>query len=112
MVKYNHNIHDVLGALSDPTRSLIMEGLIENGEMAMGEIAKPFSISLPAVSKHLRVLERSGLVNQRRDGRYRRYSFNPKALRETAKWLEFHFKFWNSSLDRLEKLINKNKKYA
>ncbi len=87
-------------ALADPTRRAILARLA-GGEATAGELARPFPISAPAISRHLRVLERAGLIARRRDGQHQRLRLEPKALRTAAEWLDFYRKFWSESLDQL-----------
>ena len=94
----------VFHALSDPTRRVILSRLAE-GEATVGHLSKPFPISLAAVSKHLGVLERAGLVTREARGRERVCHLNPTALRDARAWLEFHERFWRERLDALDALI-------
>jgi DNA-binding transcriptional ArsR family regulator len=91
-------------ALADPTRRTILERL-STGEARVTELAKPFDISLNAVSKHIRVLERARLVRRRRAGREHLLSFNPKPLDEAADWMASQRAFWTSRLAALESLL-------
>ena len=88
-------------ALADPTRRAILARLA-SGEMSVTELAKPFEISLPAVTKHLKVLERAGLIARGRTGQWRPCRLEAKPLREAADWIERYRVFWEQSLDRLE----------
>src|SRR5919108_223611 len=87
-------------ALADPTRRAILARLAE-GEAAVGELARPFAMSLPAISKHLRVLERAQLIRRRKDAQWRRCALRPEALRDAALWIGRYERFWTESLDRL-----------
>ena len=87
-------------ALADPTRRAILAQLA-SGEATVGELAEPFTISLPAVSRHLKVLEQASLIDRRRDGQTRRCRLNPGPLNDAAEWLAFYRRFWGASLDRL-----------
>jgi DNA-binding transcriptional ArsR family regulator len=87
-------------ALADPTRRAILARLAE-GEAAVGELARPFAMSLPAISKHLRVLERAQLIRRRKDAQWRRCALRPEALRAAAAWIDRYERFWTESLDRL-----------
>ena len=87
-------------ALSDPTRRAILVRLIQ-GEATVSEIAAPFAISRPAVSKHLKVLDRAGLVSRQRDGREVLCRFEAGALIEAGDWLDLHRAFWARQLDQL-----------
>lgn len=97
-------IDETLLALADPTRRAILRRL-SNGERRVTELARPFDISLNAVSKHIRILERARLVRRRVEGREHFLAFNPKPLDETVKWLETQRAFWTGRLDVLEELL-------
>jgi DNA-binding transcriptional ArsR family regulator len=90
----------VFHAFADPTRRGILERLAR-GEASGMELAQPFPISLPAISKHLRVLERASLIVRRKEGRVHRFRLNGPAMREAARWLEQYRQFWGSQLDGL-----------
>jgi DNA-binding transcriptional ArsR family regulator len=91
-------------ALADPTRRAILARLIER-DFAVGELAEPFDMSLPAVSKHLRVLERAGLVRRERISRIVRCRLQAEPMRDAAKWLDTYQRFWTNRLDALERLF-------
>jgi DNA-binding transcriptional ArsR family regulator len=97
-------LDDTLLALSDPTRRAILQRLTL-GEARVTELAKPFSISLNAVSKHIRMLERARLVRRRRLGREHFLSFDGAALEDAAAWIERQRAFWTSRLDALDALL-------
>jgi DNA-binding transcriptional ArsR family regulator len=88
------------GALSDPTRRSILSRLAE-GSSTVGELAAPFAMSRPAISKHLRVLEQAGLVSTTRDGRVSRCSLDARPMRTAADWVSFYRVFWEQQLDAL-----------
>lgn len=94
-------LDDTLTALADPTRRAILAHLAR-GEARVTAVAAPFAISLNSVSKHIRVLERAGLVRRRVDGREHFLSFQPKPMDEAAEWIERHRRFWSRRLDALE----------
>jgi DNA-binding transcriptional ArsR family regulator len=94
-------LDQTLLALADPTRRAILQRL-SRGEARVTELAQPFSMSLNAVSKHIIVLERAGLVQRRRAGREYRLSFNPEPLDAPASWIERQRSFWTARLDALE----------
>jgi len=104
MVKQSRALDDVFGALSDPVRRHIVERLTR-GELTAGAIAADFSISQPAVSKHLKVLERCGLVKRTIVGREHHLRLAPRSLQTAARWLERQHAFWNASFDRLDELL-------
>jgi len=92
----------VLAALADPTRRAIVERLLARGEMTVGDVAGPFRISGPAISRHLRVLEEAGLIERRVERQWRIVRANPAALRGMETWLERARRHWSAALDRLE----------
>ena len=87
-------------ALADPTRRAILARLAL-GETSVGELAEPFDMSLPAVSKHLKVLERAGLIARGREAQWRPARLEAGPLRDVADWIEHYRRFWEQSLDRL-----------
>ncbi len=91
-------------ALADPTRRAIL-GRLARGEASVNELAAPFKISLPAVSKHLKVLERAGLIARGRDAQWRPCRLRPAPLKEVADWVEHYRRFWEESFDRLEEYL-------
>ena len=88
-------------ALSDPTRRAILARLA-SGETSVTELAEPFEMSLPAVSKHLKVLERAGLIARGREAQWRPCRLDAAPLKEAANWMEQYRRFWNESFDRLD----------
>ena len=94
-------------ALADPTRRAILMRLAR-GAATVGELARPFEISLPAVSRHLKVLEEAALISNERDGKHRRCRLKPEALAGAQQWLEFHQRFWSGSLERLATHLKTN----
>ena len=106
MVKYNHRELDTtFGALADSTRRGILEQLA-GGESSVTELAQPFDISLPAISKHLRVLERAGLLNQEKDGRVRRCRLDAGPMKEASEWISRYQRFWEQQLDSLARYLD------
>jgi DNA-binding transcriptional ArsR family regulator len=93
-----------LAALADPTRRAILAQLAQ-GEATVTELAEPFEISLPAVSKHLKVLERAHLITRSRDAQWRPCRLNPEPLKDLADWLEHYRQFWEHSFDRLDEYL-------
>ena len=91
-------------ALADPTRRAILARLAL-GETSVSEIAKPFDISAPAISKHLKVLESAGLITRSREAQWRPCKLEPGALRDVDDWLERYRKLWEQRLDRLEEYL-------
>src|SRR5271156_2593042 len=88
-------------ALADPTRRAILARLA-SGETSVTALAEPFRMSMPAVSKHLKVLERAGLIARGREAQWRPCRLNAKPLEDVADWVEQYRRFWEQSLDRLE----------
>jgi DNA-binding transcriptional ArsR family regulator len=103
-------IADTFAALADPTRLAIVERLLREGERSAGDLAKPLPISLPAVSRHLRVLEDAGLIECRVDRQWRRYRVRPERLKALDDWLAHYRAFWTGSLDRLERMLGKRRR--
>jgi DNA-binding transcriptional ArsR family regulator len=89
------------GALADPTRRAILARL-SKGEATVTELAEPFAMSLPAISRHLKVLERAGLISRGRDAQWRPCRLEPEALRRVDDWLDSYRRFWSGSFDRLD----------
>jgi DNA-binding transcriptional ArsR family regulator len=94
-------LSSTFSALADPTRRAILARLAL-GETSVTELAQPFDISLPAVSKHLKVLERAGLITRGREAQWRPCRIEPRALKEVDDWLERYRRFWEQSFDRLD----------
>jgi DNA-binding transcriptional ArsR family regulator len=99
------NLDHVFGALADPTRRAILARLAL-GEVTVGELAAPFDMSLPAVSKHLRVLEQAGLIRKDRVAQSRPCRIEPETLKAVDAWMEDYRKLWGESLDRLEDYLH------
>src|SRR5690349_6102859 len=93
-------------ALADPTRRHILEQL-SKGEATVNELAKPFSMTLPAISKHLKVLERAGLISRGRNAQWRPCRLEAEALKEGVDWMNQYRQFWEESLSNLEEYIQK-----
>ncbi len=93
-------------ALADPTRRRILEHLAL-GDRCVTDLARPYRMSLPAVSKHLRVLEKAGLVHRRRDGRVHRLKLEAAPMRQAQQWIEEYRRFWEDSFDRLDAYLKK-----
>ncbi|GAA2779844.1 metalloregulator ArsR/SmtB family transcription factor [Crossiella cryophila] len=91
----------VFAALSDPTRRAILARLAD-GEATVNQIAEPFAMSLPAISKHLKVLERAGLITRGREAQWRPCRLDARPLAGATDWLERYRKFWSDSFDRLD----------
>ncbi len=104
MVTNSHQLDLTFGALADPTRRAILARLAL-GESTVGDLAEPFRVSRPAISKHLRVLERAGLVRREREGRVSRCELDADAMREAAEWIERYRVFWSNRLGDLKRYI-------
>jgi DNA-binding transcriptional ArsR family regulator len=98
-------LHTVFNALADPTRFAIVEQLLHKGEMTAGELAEPFEVSRPAISRHLKILEDAGVIERRVDRQFRVFRASASGFREVEDWLERNRRFWNASLDRLKRLM-------
>ena len=110
MVKYSSRTLDrTFAALADPTRRQILAHLAR-GDRRVTDLARPHDMSLPAVSKHLRVLENAGLLRRRRYGRVHEMRLNAEPLKKAAQWVEDYRKFWEGSLDRLAAYLEKTNK--
>ena len=102
MVKYYANpLNETFSALADPTRRAILARLAE-GETSVTELAEPFDVSLPAVMKHLRVLEDAGLITREKEGRVSRCRLNASPLQNAAEWIDPYERFWRTRLNALE----------
>jgi DNA-binding transcriptional ArsR family regulator len=104
-VSTDRQLDQVFHALADPTRRRLMANLAR-GEATVTELAAPFDMSLPAVSKHLVVLERAGLLNRRIDGRVHHCSLRPEALANASDWIAFYEQFWKQRLGRLAEWLS------
>jgi DNA-binding transcriptional ArsR family regulator len=100
------HLSSTFAALADPTRRAILARLAL-GVTSVNEIAKPFAMSLPAVSKHLKVLEGAGLITRGRDAQWRPCKLEAGPLKDAASWIENYRKFWEASLDRLEEYLHR-----
>jgi DNA-binding transcriptional ArsR family regulator len=110
MVKYNapDPLSETFAALADPTRRAILARLAL-GETSVTELAAPFEMSMPAVSKHLKVLERAGLIARGREAQWRPCRLQAAPLRDVSGWVEHYRRFWEQSLDRLDDYIRELK---
>jgi len=102
-------LSSTFAALADPTRRAILARLA-SGETSVTELAEPFEMSLPAISKHLKVLERAGLVARGREAQWRPCRLEAAPLRDAAKWIEYYRRFWEQSFDRLEEYLREVQK--
>lgn len=100
----NDPLSATFAALADPTRRAILARLA-TGETSVTELAKPFNMSLPGISKHLKVLERAGLITRGRDAQWRPCRLKASPLKEVADWVEHYRHFWEESFDRLDEYL-------
>ena len=106
MVTNSRKLDRTFAALSDSTRRAILARLAD-GEATVGELARPFRVSRPAISKHLRVLERAGLVQRARDGRVSRCELDAEPMQDAAQWIERYREFWGDRLDSLARYLER-----
>src|SRR5690349_9930407 len=103
------SLSTTFAALADPTRRAILGRLI-SGEASVTELAEPFDMSLPAVTKHLKVLQRAGLISQGREAQWRPCRLEARAMRAAAEWMEPYRKQWEQRFDRLDDYLKENHK--
>ncbi len=101
----DHRLSQTFAALANSTRRAILERLAE-GEATVNELAEPFDMSLPAISKHIRVLERAGLITQGQKAQYRPCTIDVTPLEEISRWTERYRHIWEASFDRMDDYIN------
>jgi DNA-binding transcriptional ArsR family regulator len=109
MVKREGQLDATFAALADPTRRAVVERL-SRGEASVSELAEPFEMSLAAVSKHLTVLERAGLIARRKDGRVRHCELNEEPMRAAMQWIAAYGRFWSDQLDSLAQFLGEPKR--
>jgi DNA-binding transcriptional ArsR family regulator len=102
-------LSSTFAALADPTRRAILARLV-TGEASVTELAAPFQMTMPAVSKHLKVLERAGLIARGREAQWRPCRIEGEPLRDVAEWMEPYRRFWDESFDRLDDYLQEMKK--
>ena len=102
--KVTYSAKAAFSALADPTRRAVLD-LLRAGTQPAGEIARAFPVSRPAISKHLKILRRAHLVDERRQGRHRMYQLNPEPLKAVDSWLEHYRQFWSASLTNLKTFV-------
>src|SRR5712691_9711600 len=105
----NDHLSTTFAALADPTRRAILARLAL-GESSVNQLAEPFEISLPAISKHLKVLENAGLIARGREAQWRPCRLEAGRLKEVADWVEHYRRFWEQSFDRLDDYLHELKK--
>lgn len=108
VIDSSRHLDNVFAALADPTRRAILARLA-SGAATVNELAEPFDMSQPAISKHLKVLERAGLISRDRDGQRRPSRLEAKRLAEASAWLEQYREFWEASFSRLDAVLNELK---
>lgn len=108
MVKYNimpeDHLSTTFSALADPTRRAILARLT-TGEKTVSDLAEPFDITMPAITKHLKVLEKAGLIERSREAQYRPCRLQPEPLKSIDEWIGQYRKFWEESFDRLDNYL-------
>jgi DNA-binding transcriptional ArsR family regulator len=107
MVNYNRSLDATFGALADPTRRAILMALMR-GQSSVSELARPHRMSLPAVMKHLRVLQKAGLVSQRKIGRSRRCRLAARPLKNAEAWISQYRAFWENQFDSLDRYLTQS----
>ncbi len=109
MVEYNTQLDFIFSSLSDPTRRDILKRVARR-ELSVNEVAEPYKLTLAAVSKHLQVLEKAKLIEKRREGNHQFVALSPPSLEEAAKHLEHYRKLWEDRFERLDKILDREKK--
>jgi len=111
----DQHLNKTFGALADPTRRALLQRLSQ-GDATVNQLAEPFDISLPAISRHLKILQEAGLLERRREGKYRPCRLDGRALTEASNWITTYQQFWGGQFDSLAKFLeqtepdsNKNK---
>ncbi len=112
MVTFSDEMSDQMldrtfAALAHPTRRAILTRLATEGSASVSDLAEPFDVSLMAISKHLKVMGKAGLIRRERDGRVRRCSFDPSSIEIASDWIEEHRKFWTQQLDSLAAFLER-----
>jgi DNA-binding transcriptional ArsR family regulator len=105
----NDQLSETFGALADPTRRAILARLA-SGEASVTELSEPFAMSMPAISKHLKVLERAGLIARGREAQWRPCRLRAGPLQDVAEWVEHYRRFWEESFDRLDDYLQELKR--
>lgn len=109
MTQSSEQLDALFSALADPTRRAILARLTE-GEASVGELSEPFAMSGPAISKHLKVLEKAGLISRGREAQWRPARLEPDGLKTVADWLEHYRRFWDAGFDRLDAYLRQVQK--
>lgn len=111
MVEYTLNLDTIFGSLADPIRRDILRRVVHT-ELNITEIALPYPVSLAAISKHLKILERAQLITKRKQGKEQFVSISPAALKQADDYLEQYASLWNDRFDRLESLLNEGEHHG
>jgi DNA-binding transcriptional ArsR family regulator len=106
-ISYQDPLDRIFHALGDRTRRQMLTLLADEGERTASELGNPFEVAQPTVSKHIRVLERAGLVSRQVEGRVHRFRLNPTPMLEAQDWIARQRKFWNATLDQLGDFLDK-----
>jgi DNA-binding transcriptional ArsR family regulator len=109
LVNYSESVSEIFAALADPTRREILMHLSRQGEGAVTDLAKPFPISLPAISRHLKVLEKAKLIDRRKDGRTHLIRVRPTGLEHAQDWMKQLVAGWEFSFDKLDVLLKEER---
>lgn len=104
------NLQQVFAALGDPTRFAIVESLLAEDELTVGQLAKPHNMSAPAISRHIRVLEDAGLIERKVEKQFRVCRLRQECFSSIEDWLKRYRDFWEASLDRLDKFLQEEQK--
>ncbi|HWA44613.1 MAG TPA: metalloregulator ArsR/SmtB family transcription factor [Hypericibacter adhaerens] len=112
MVNYQERLNRTFAALVDPTRRAILARLEREDEASVSELAEPFAIKLPAVMKHLDVLDEAGLITRSKQGRVVTVRLSPRPMKEAMDWLHRYERFWTERLDRLAAFVEREERKA
>ena len=109
MVNYTESeLNTIFSALSDPTRRAMLSRLV-NEDMSVADLSQPFAMTKPAITKHIKVLEKAGLLSRTIEGRVHRCRIKPEPLKAVSKWVSFYEQFWNKKLDALDHYLRETK---
>lgn len=106
MLPASEDLDRTFSALAHPMRRSMLTRLARDGSASISELAEPFDVSLMAVSKHVKVMERAGLVQRERDGRVQRCTFDPEPIESARRWIDRHRDFWQGQLDALAQYLS------
>lgn len=105
MVNNKRQLSNIFAALADPTRRRLLERLSKLGQCRVTDLAKPFRMTLPAISRHLKVLEQARLVQRERNGREHLITADPAALKEAQQWISHYVSYWESRFDAMDEIL-------